>query len=61
MISFKEKFETKERREGDKIESKAKIIGFDGPLLSPFSHFEWWLGESVDQAISNPRNFIEAR
>ena len=43
MISFKEKFETKERREGDKIESKAKIIGFDGPLL--FFAFRMMIGE----------------
>lgn len=60
LFSFKEKFETKERREGDKIELKAKIIGFDD-LLFRISNDDWGKAWTLDQAISNPRNFIEAR
>ena len=55
MISFKEKFETKERREGDKIESKAKIIGFDGPL--PFFAFRMMIGGKRGPGNIQPPKF----
>ena len=55
LFSFKEKFETKERKEGDKIESKAKIIGFDGPL--PFFAFRMMIGGKRGPGNIQPPKF----